>query len=325
MERPEFDRSPSGLTLSIAFDEDIKVEPQSSATSAKDRNMMWTRSISNRDDSKIINLDALMQSMEEIKSVRSEYLYPKLNNNIINDTPIQEHFEENKPRKKMSKWKKIAIVTRTINRMRSPIVERIKSEANLRKSITSWSPVRQNLHRTCSIITANQLQSHVLREFRDQSTFFQALERSSASDIAFIQTALESDPRENLYDEDSTQRITNKPNTQGYTPLYVASKNGNIQLLKILLDHRANPYQHCYTSKNDKQTILSVASRWGHLNIVQFLLSNKFMWPSKDLKKAYEQAANKEVKALIKTELDKDKKSFFKRLLSSPRKSEKHL
>jgi len=65
--------------------------------------------------------------------------------------------------------------------------------------------------------------------------------------------------------------------------------------------------------------------RWGHVNVVQYLLSNKFMWPSKELKKAYEQASNKEVKSLIKAELDKDKKSFFKRLLSSPRKTPKTL
>ena len=49
------------------------------------------------------------------------------------------------------------------------------------------------------------------------------------------------------------------------------------------------------------------------------------MWPPKELKKAYEEASNKEVKALIKAELDKDKKSFFKRLLSSPRKTPKTL
>ena len=65
--------------------------------------------------------------------------------------------------------------------------------------------------------------------------------------------------------------------------------------------------------------------RWGHIPVVQYLLSNKFMWPSKEMKKAYEQASNKEVKSLSKAELDKDRKSFFKRLLSSPRKTPKAL
>jgi len=66
--------------------------------------------------------------MEEIKSVRSEYLYPKLNNAVINDTPVQENIDDRGPRKKMSKWKKLAIVARSIQRMRSPVVERIKNE-----------------------------------------------------------------------------------------------------------------------------------------------------------------------------------------------------
>jgi len=73
--------------------------------------------------------------MEEIKSVRSEYLYPKLNNAVINDTPIQENIEDKAPRKKMSRWKKLAIVARSIQRMRSPVVERIKSEVIFPPSI----------------------------------------------------------------------------------------------------------------------------------------------------------------------------------------------
>ena len=33
-----------------------------------------------------------------------------------------------------------------------------------------------------------------------------------------------------MYDEDSIERITNKPNPQGYTPLYIACKNGNLDV-----------------------------------------------------------------------------------------------
>ena len=34
-----------------------------------------------------------------------------------------------------------------------------------------------------------------------------------------------------MYDDDSIHRITNKPNPQGYTPLYIACKNGNLEVL----------------------------------------------------------------------------------------------
>jgi len=68
--------------------------------------------------------------MLEIKSARAEYISPKLNDSILNDVPNQEVNEGQKVHK-ASKWRKLALIARTIQRFRSPLVERIQSEVIL--------------------------------------------------------------------------------------------------------------------------------------------------------------------------------------------------
>lgn len=34
----------------------------------------------------------------------------------------------------------------------------------------------------------------------------------------------------NMYEPDSVHRLANKPNHKGYTPLYIACKNGNLEV-----------------------------------------------------------------------------------------------
>jgi len=100
--------------------------------------------------------DALRLSMLEIKSARAERIEPKLNDSVLNEVPNQEATEAPKRRKNMSKWKKLAIVARSIQRFRSPLVERISSaviplyyvvfiniKVNLKKTVSSWSPTRR--------------------------------------------------------------------------------------------------------------------------------------------------------------------------------------
>jgi hypothetical protein len=54
--------------------------------------------------------------------------------------------------------------------------------------------------------------------------------------------------------------------------------------------------------------------RWGHINVVSFLLESKFSWTTKELKRAFENATNKEIRNLLKEKLGKSKKSLFTKL-----------
>lgn len=56
--------------------------------------------------------------------------------------------------------------------------------------------------------------------------------------------------------------------------------------------------------------------RWGHLDVVKFLLSDKFTWPERDIKKAYDEANSNQTKKFLKAQVDINRKPFFKRLFS---------
>jgi len=261
--------------------------------------------------------DALRLSMLEIKSARAERIEPKLNDSVLNEVPNQEATEAPKRRKNMSKWKKLAIVARSIQRFRSPLVERISSAVNLKKTVSSWSPTRRGYQDSDIMhITHGHIQSAALKEFRDQAHLFEALERASPEDLEFIKAVLSHDPKKNMYEGDSLQRLSNKPNPHGQTPLYIACKNGNLELVKLLLDYDANSYQPCNTQQNEKELILTVAAKWGYVSLVKYLLSNKFMWTLKTLQAAYENANGDEVKSIIKKEIKKNKGSILKRILT---------
>lgn len=178
---------------------------------------------------------------------------------------------------------------------------------------------------------AGDLQRSAINEFRYNASFFDALEIGGSEEIKYIRKALANDPKANFYEVDDSQRLTNKPNHRGYSPLYIACKNANIELLKVLIDFKANPYQLCnvfyffenlnlsfiikITSKY-RESILTVAARWGHMEILTFLLTNKFNWSEKELKRAFESSLNKDSQKLIRQKLDKFKKPLLGRLFA---------
>ena len=85
---------------------------------------------------------------------------------------------------------------------------------------------------------------------------------------------LTNDPYRHIRSLDNPMSLVNKRDGRGYTPLYMAAMNGNLQLLKYLLNHEADPYIHSSIENQDSENILTVASRWGHLAIVEYLLKN---------------------------------------------------
>ena len=85
--------------------------------------------------------------------------------------------------------------------------------------------------------------------FRNQLSFFKALEVGSEEDLNLIRYMLGNDPKayeigsyngliwfnSNLYDGANPERLANKPDHRGYTPLYIACKNGNLEVYKDIL------------------------------------------------------------------------------------------
>jgi hypothetical protein len=253
-------------------------------------------------------------SMLGAKIVNSEYTLHTFKNNIRNVVSLDNVNNNNSDYgDNYAKWRKLALVAKSINRFKHPRVERIKSEINLKKSIVSapLSMSRSNNSKGVLYVTPGEIHNEALGTFRDQTTLFGALETASKKDFAYIKSALISDPKENLYDEDSPQRLVNRPNYRGYTPFYVACKNGNVELIELLLVFKANPYQLCKVSTNESETGLVVAARWGHLEAVRYLLSERFIWSEREVKSAYKEAKNHQIKRILKTKINK--RSFLER------------
>jgi len=195
----------------------------------------------------------------------------------------------------------------------------LSMKINLKKSILNTPISRMNSTTNTNgvlYITPQEMHSGALDKFRDHTAFFELLENAGKKELVTIKRVLSSDPKENLYDSESPDRLANKPNFRGYSPLYIACKNGNSELMKLLLEFKANPFQLCRVSPKQKESILLVAARWGHLDIVKYLLSDKFTWPEKEIKKAHNETANIQTKKYLKIIIDNNKKPFFRRWFS---------
>lgn len=53
----------------------------------------------------------------------------------------------------------------------------------------------------------------------------------------------EKDPNRFLRDKSDPESLANKKTVKGETPLYYACKNGNLDVLQLLLEQKANPHE----------------------------------------------------------------------------------
>jgi hypothetical protein len=246
-----------------------------------------------------------------------EFSHQKMRNHDLNDSP-NNHVISPDSGENYQKWRKLTLVAKSIHRFRSLRVERIKSEFNLKISIrdTPFPKRNTNTNKDPMCITPKEMYNDALNEFREQTAFFEALQIASTLDLTRIRATLMNDPKENFYDAESPFRLANKPNHKGYTPLYIACKNGHLELVKLLIEFKANPYQLCKISPKEKESVLIVAARWGHIDILKYLLSDKFIWPQKELKKACKEAQNNQTKKVIKMFIEKNKSPLLERIFA---------
>lgn len=69
-----------------------------------------------------------------------------------------------------------------------------------------------------------------------------------------------------------------------------------IKVLTILKKYKTNHNLPSYLN-NDKtanESVISVASRWGHIKIVEYLIDS-YNWEKKDIKAAKKNTSNKEI------------------------------
>jgi len=109
-------------------------------------------------------------------------------------------------------------------------------------------------------------------------------ERGGPEDLEALKKELEEDPYRYLRINSNSLSLVNKRGLNQQTPLYVAAKNGNYEVCKLLLEFNAD---HLLTSQieNEQETALEVAARWGYTKVMNVLLTHR-SWPKRILKKA---------------------------------------
>ncbi|CAG9332292.1 unnamed protein product [Blepharisma stoltei] len=143
-----------------------------------------------------------------------------------------------------------------------------------------------------------------INDLRNQDKFFSAVERGNSEDLKAISEYIANDPYRYLRLPNHPFSIVNKRNRFGHTPLYIACKNANYDVVELLLKNNADPL---ITSKVEEsyENCLDVAVRWRHVKIVELLLTKE--WPRDIIQRAIDKCTQEKIKAMLKTKIKKTK------------------
>lgn len=77
--------------------------------------------------------------------------------------------------------------------------------------------------------------------------------------------------------------LINKPNRMNQTPIYLACRNGNLEIVKYLLEQQANPHILSNVDDEEKESTLQVACRWNHRQVVEYII-DAVQWKEADIR-----------------------------------------
>jgi len=134
--------------------------------------------------------------------------------------------------------------------------------------------------------------------------------------VEIMKELIQTDPKKYILEPDDPFFILNHKNNNGHTPLYIAAKNGNLDVIKLLIEFKANYLIESKSSHQDKSSELpvQVAARWGHGPIVEYFLKN-CDYDAKVLQQCVEMASSQSIKVFIRNSLkQKNQKGAWKGL-----------
>ena len=89
-----------------------------------------------------------------------------------------------------------------------------------------------------------------------------------------------------------SDHILNRKNNLGLSPLYIASRNGNLDVVKYLIEQNCDIKQKCHG-----ESAMAVAARWNHGPVVEYFLN--FVSESGMLREAAQSSASPSVANLF--------------------------
>jgi hypothetical protein len=146
-----------------------------------------------------------------------------------------------------------------------------------------------------------------IKDLRREQTLIHCVERGNPADVEQIRIEIEQDPYKLLRNTSHPLALINKRNREGQTPLYIACKNGNLDVVNLLLEENAD-YLMGSIVDGEEESNLEVAVRWGHCKVVEALAKKR--WPKGIMRKAIRTCHSLEMMGILKKEKGK-KKTWF--------------
>ena len=135
--------------------------------------------------------------------------------------------------KPKSRWSVLRSVLRAIALFRTSQTETINNEEDLDQALEGYIERRGR---------ANSLVHYKKTEFDrhlSDERFYELIAKGLPEDIQELDTILYNDRRMYLYNAIDSESLVNAKNSMGLTPLYVATQNGNIGMVKYLISKGA--------------------------------------------------------------------------------------
>ncbi|CAD8194757.1 unnamed protein product [Paramecium octaurelia] len=210
----------------------------------------------------------------------------------VNDVPFYESDSK-------TYWRKIRNVCHSIRLFQMPIIKSIQSpdEVTFNQNLTKFRSCTQigslNKEEQMAKKRANDDLSDAMKAIKRERELFYYVEKGTSIDL--IEKILMNDPKRYLYEPKSPLRLVNKKNSQGFTLLYIAAKNGFEDVCNILIQYGADQNISVQINQIDDYPLVA-AFRWRHFEIIDLLLANN---------------PNEKVKTLCQQSLDKSQRQKY--------------
>eukprot|EP00743_Colponemidia_sp_Colp-15_P005110 GILK01005500.1.p1 GENE.GILK01005500.1~~GILK01005500.1.p1 ORF type:complete len:288 (+),score=39.45 GILK01005500.1:108-971(+) len=192
-------------------------------------------------------------------------------------------------------WTVATNVIRSFNAMRELNVEEV---LDMDKLIADLGGYDRSFPRPAEDSERSFL-TQALEEYRRRERLFEMAARGSKQDLRLLEHELDRDPKRFLLEEGHPDAMVNSRNHADQTPLYLAAKNGNADIVRFLLDRHADPHYICKLGVKEQETALECAARWGHVRVVSTLLE-RAIWSKQEITAAYKAASSPLIKRLLK-------------------------